>query len=81
MTDMTTRPLSANGGAVPALADDLLSGAKAIALYLYGVDDETATRRVYHAAAKLKLPTFRMGSTICARRSSILKWIERQEAA
>ncbi len=81
MTTTATRPEGANGEALPSLSDDLLHGAKAISLFLYGIDDETATRRVYHAVAKLKLPTFRMGSTICARRSSILKWIERQEAA
>lgn len=81
MTDLTTRQLGANGEALPSLADDLLSGAKAISIFVYGSDDETSTRRIYHAVDKLGLPTFRMGSTICARRSSILKWIERQEAA
>ncbi|WP_248306929.1 DNA-binding protein [Bosea sp. AAP35] len=66
---------------MPSLSDDLLHGAKAISLFIYGSAYETSTRRIYHAVDKLGLPTFRMGSTICARRSSILKWIERQEAA
>lgn len=81
MTDMTTHQAGANGEALPPLSQDLLHGAKAIAVFVYGSDDETSTRRIYHAVDKLGLPTFRMGSTICARRSSILKWIERQEAA
>jgi hypothetical protein len=81
MTDMTTRPEGVNGEALPPLSQDLLHGAKAIAQFIYGQDDDTNTRRVYHAADKLGMPTFRMGATICARRSTILKWIERQEAA
>lgn len=80
MTDMTTRQIGANGGALPSLADDILPGAKAIATFIYG-DDDRSVRRVYHAAAKLGLPVFRIGSVIHARRSSILKWVESREAA
>lgn len=81
MTDMTTPQAGATGGALPALADDMLHGAKAIARFMYGDDGPKNQRRIYHAADKLGLPTFPMGATICARKSSILKWIERQEAA
>lgn len=81
MTDITTRPEGVNGGTVPALADDMLHGAKAIARFIYGDDSDKNTRRIYHAADKLGMPTFQMGATVCARKSTLLKWIEKQEAA
>ncbi|MGN8096226.1 DNA-binding protein [Methylobacterium sp. 22177] len=64
-----------------SLAQDLLSGAEAIALFMFGEATEANKRKVYHAAQKLGLPTFRIGGTLCARRSTILAWIERQESA
>lgn len=84
MGNITTRHEGAQGGALP-LSDDLLYGAKAIAAFMFGevADEKDAAanvRRAYHAADKLGLPTFRLGSTICARKSSILKWIEQQES-
>jgi hypothetical protein len=55
------------------LAEDILQGAKAIA------DFGGWTRpQVYHFVGH-GLPVFRMGSILCARKSSILAWIERQE--
>lgn len=57
------------------LNDDILRGAEAIASFL-GLDKRQA---VYHHAAKGELPTFRIGSTICARKSTLVKWIEEQE--
>jgi hypothetical protein len=65
---------------VPAelcLADDLLEGAEAIAKFLYG--DERKRRKVYHVAESGKLPTFRLGAILCARKSKLLDWIEDQE--
>ena len=81
MTDATTPSNGATGGAMPALSDDILFGARAVALFIYGDDSPKNQRRIYHAGAKLGMPTFQMGSTICARRSTLLKWIEKQEAA
>ncbi len=75
-----TRPAGANDTGLP-LAQDLLSGAEAIALFMFGEASEANKRKVYHAAQKLGLPTFRIGGTLCARRSTILAWIERQESA
>lgn len=71
----------ATGEACPALADDLLRGADAIALFVFG--DARQRRKVYYYAseAKLKLPIFRMGNVICARKSKLIDWIEQQEAA
>ncbi|MBA2400592.1 MAG: hypothetical protein H0V72_18210 [Bradyrhizobium sp.] len=63
------------GATAPALSDDLLEGAEAIALFLYG--DAKKKRRVYHLMPHL--PIFRMGNAICARKSSLLAMVETQE--
>lgn len=67
-----------------AVADDLIRGAEAIAKFLFG-DDPGGRRRVYHltsdAKAGDKLPVFRMGATLCARRSTLLAWIAERERA
>ena len=71
----------ATGEVCPTLAEDLLRGADAIALYVFG--DVNERRKVYYYAseAKVRMPTFRMGNVICARKSKLIEWIERQEAA
>jgi hypothetical protein len=56
---------------------DLLRGAEQIAEFLFG--DQKLRRQVYHLAATSTLPTFKLGSMICARKSVLLKWIEDQE--
>ena len=53
---------------------DLLSGADAIAAFM-----GLKVRRVYHLAETERLPIFRLGATLCARRSTLLKWIEGME--
>lgn len=58
-------------------ATDILRGAEAIAEFLFG--DKSQRRKVYHLAATSHLPTFKLGSMICARRSILLNWIEEQE--
>ena len=58
-------------------ASDMLRGAEEIALFLFG--DEKLRRQVYHLAATSTLPTFKLGSMICARKSVLLKWVEDQE--
>ena len=69
----STAPMLAND----TLADDLLRGAEAIADYLYG--DATQRRKVYHLAETSRLPIFRLGSVLCARRTVLLHWINEQE--
>jgi hypothetical protein len=59
------------------LSGDLLKGADAIAEYLYG--DAGQRRKVYHLAETSRLPIFRLGSVLCARRSILIKWIAEQE--
>ncbi len=63
---------------VDELAPDILRGAGDIAKFLFG--DRGSKRQVYHLAQTQCLPTFRLGSTLCARRSTLLKWIADQEA-
>ena len=76
---LPSETLGTQGGAT--LAEDLLRGADAIALFVFG--DVKQRRKVYYYAseAKVRMPTFRMGNVICARKSKLLDWIERQEAA
>ena len=61
------------------LADDLLMGAAAISTFMFGAADER--RRVYWLADTGQLPVFRIGSILCARKSSILKAVELRERA
>lgn len=58
------------------LAADLLKGAEEIAAFT-GFD----ARSVYHFASKGRLPHFRVGALICARKSTLMRWIDEQEAA
>lgn len=73
-------------GAPPPLADDILRGAVAIAEFLFGESTEKLRYQVYHIAGSKvspdrRLPTFKLGeAVICARKSTILAWIARQEA-
>ena len=59
------------------LAPDLLRGAEEIAAFLYGSGRER--RKVYHLVETDSLPHFRLGSLVCARRTTLLAWIEDQE--
>jgi hypothetical protein len=63
------------------LADDLLRGAAEIAQFVFG--DPAERRRVYHLATEVKqenrIPVFRLGNLLCARRSTLLRWIAEQE--
>ena len=80
MSNAAARPSGVNGSGLP-LSEDLMIGAGAISTFMFGDDSEPNRRRVYHAADKHGLPTFKLGGTITARRSTILKWIEDQEQA
>lgn len=57
------------------IASDLIFGADQIAKTL-----GLTRRQVYHAAASGHIPSFRIGATICVRRSTLLAWFEDQEA-
>ncbi|WP_281061114.1 excisionase family DNA-binding protein [Mesorhizobium sp. M1E.F.Ca.ET.063.01.1.1] len=51
-----------------------MRGADAIAGYL-----GFPRRTVYHAVSKGRLPHFRLGETLCARKSTLTNWIAEQE--
>jgi hypothetical protein len=62
----------------PELSKDLLRGAGAIAEYLFG--DRRMRRKVYHlAATSSNLPTFKLGSQLCALKSSLIESFKNQE--
>jgi hypothetical protein len=56
------------------IARDLVFGARAIGSTL-----GLTPRQVYHAAAHAHLPTFKIGGTICARKSTLMAWFSRLE--
>jgi len=58
--------------------DDLLRGASAIAFFL--LNDPGQRRVVYHLFEKKRLPAFRLGKRIYARKSTLSAWIEALEA-
>jgi len=60
-----------------AFSSDLLRGADQIAEFLYGSPGNR--RKVYHLAETSRLPIFRLGSVLCARRSVLLDWVSAQE--
>lgn len=70
---MTTPTLSSD-----TLGGEMLYGAAAIAMFVFG--DPALRRRVYHyRRTSNNFPIFKVGSTICGRRSTLRKWIEDQE--
>jgi hypothetical protein len=60
------------------LAGDLLRGADEIAEFIFGTRE--SRRKVYYLAECCRLPVFRLGSMLCARRSVLLNWIAGQES-
>ena len=80
MDGRTDKSLPASAAHIPqvgTLAGDILHGADQIAAFLYG--DKTHRRKVYNLVETGRMPHFRLGANICARRSALLRWIETQE--
>jgi hypothetical protein len=75
-TEGTDRPLDQSN----ALHVDILRGATQIAEFLFGTTSAKGVRRVYHLAETSKIPVFKLGSVLCARRSVLVGWIASQEA-
>lgn len=74
------RAIPATDAACQNLADDLLRGADEIAEFVFGSAKQR--RKVYYLATQAKtqrLPVFRIGSILCARKSKVLEWIAKQE--
>lgn len=59
------------------IGDDLLKGAHEIAKFLFGRN--CSRRKIYYLAEHTRIPIFRIGAVLCARRSVLLDWIVRQE--
>jgi hypothetical protein len=78
---MSITPI-AGASPAPALASDLLKGAEQIATFMFG--DPAERRQVYHLASEVapqdRLPVFRLGAVICARKSTLLAWVAEREA-
>lgn len=75
MTD--SRPETFDRAADRGLGPDLLRGADEIAEFLLGGRDKRRT--IYELVRKGRLPVFRIGHSICARRSVLTAWIGEQE--
>jgi hypothetical protein len=64
------------------IADDLLRGGAAIAEEVFG--DPKERRAVYRLAGAVpeedRLPVFRMGAVLCARKSTLAEWFQAREA-
>lgn len=72
--DQTTGP----NNNVHALGDDLLHGADEIAAFVFG--ERGSRRKIYYLAECARLPVFRLGSMLCARKSVLMGWIAGQES-
>jgi hypothetical protein len=72
-------PEVANANTPPTIGNDLLRGAGEIARFVFGSVEHR--RKVYYltGAAKIRMPHFKIGSVLCARKSTLLAWIEAQE--
>jgi hypothetical protein len=60
------------------LANDILRGADEIAEFIFG--DKGSRRKIYYLCECTRLPVFRLGSVLCARKSVLLGWISGQES-
>ncbi|HZH10569.1 MAG TPA: DNA-binding protein [Microvirga sp.] len=58
----------------PLNSTDLLHGMEAIAAFL-GIKK----RQAQHWADTTDMPTFKIGRTVCARRSSLKEWLAKRE--
>jgi hypothetical protein len=59
--------------------DDLLRGADEIAAFIFG-KTRSNRRKIYYLAETSRLPVFRLGAVLCARKSVLLGWISGQES-
>jgi len=57
------------------IADDLLTGADAIGIYL-----GWPARRVFYACEKRQIPAFKIGNKWCARKSTLKTHLEKLES-
>src|SRR5882762_10489027 len=64
----------------PPLAPDIIQGVRDLTYYMHGTSDKNSIRSMYHRTETSNtIPTFKLGSTTCARKSSIRATIWMQE--
>jgi hypothetical protein len=80
LVSISMEPKSIQTETTHELADDLLRGADAISEFIFGRKQKNGKRKVYYLAETSRLPVFRIGSVLCARRSVLLDWISGQES-
>jgi hypothetical protein len=68
---------SAAPSSLGTIAGDILYGADGIAEFLYG--DAKLRRKVYNLVETGRIPHFKLGAGLCARKSVLLSWIAAQE--
>ena len=59
------------------LSGDILRGAAQISEFLFG--EKNRKRKVYYLAERNFLPVFRVGSMLCARKSTFTDWFGETE--
>ena len=62
-----------------SLAHDMLIGAEAIAVFMFG--NKRSKKKVFNFVEKKELPVFRLGRSLYARKSVLIAWISEQETA
>lgn len=79
MSGLGTQGQPANGSGCPesSLAEDLLRGADKIAEFIFGETSSALRQRVYRL--RDEAPLFPLGRELCARKSTLLKWIAERE--
>jgi hypothetical protein len=75
-------PHTATNDETQDIADDVLIGADEIGKFLFGPNPNGSRRnrrKVYYLASHTRIPVFRLGAVLHARRSVLLEWISAQE--
>ena len=73
------RPVSDQDLNDPALAYDLILSAADLAKEIYGVANKKNRRRVFELKRKGRMPIFKLGGRLVARRSQLRAEIKRRE--
>lgn len=64
----------------PNFRDDIVAGAKEIALYLFGEATPENVRAAYYRATCRRFETFRIGGALCARKADLDAYLQRSRA-
>jgi len=70
--------LASEGQTTMTLNEDLIVGARRLAMEICGSDTLSARRRIYHLHKHGVIPTFRLGGQIAATRSGLREHFDRK---